>query len=232
MKKILKKGVCLLIAAVMLLSGMSALAARVTSNPVVFVIGDSTACVYSEASLQTGWAQVLYKYFNDPYMISDCAVGGASSRSFYNNYWANVKSQIKSGDYVLIQFGHNDCKGEDGANDENEDINPDAITSDRYANPDVDETVENSFKWYLKKYVDEIKAIGATPIFVTSVERRLHAYYNAENSRLYRWVTAMQDYAADNEVAIIDIWADTRAQIVADCPESTSYHPWYTTYTD
>jgi len=229
MKNLFKKGISMILVCLMLLSAVTAFAARLTENPMVFVIGDSTAASYGESeSTLSGWGQVLYNFFTDSYMVNDCAVSGASSRSFYNNYWNSIKAQIKKGDYVLIQFGHNDSKP-DGTDSEN--LDDAAATIGRYTDPAGDKDTEGSFKWYLNKYVTDIEEAGATPILVTSIERRGDAYKAAENSQLYAWVTAMKEFAAEENKAIINIWDDFRAKIVSDCPSSSTKHPWFTSYT-
>ncbi len=230
MKNLFKKALCFTLTLLMLASmlSISAGAARLTENPMVFVIGDSTAESQGEnEKTLTGWGQVLYNFFNDGYMINNCAVSGESSRSFYDKNWSNVKSQLTTGDYVLIQFGHNDIK-QDGADDEN--LENEQTTTGRYTDPAGDKDTEGSFKWYLNKYVTEITAAGATPILVTSIERRLDAYKAAESSQLYPYVEAMKDFADEEGVAIINIWDDFRTKIVTDYPDSSTPHPWFISY--
>ena len=84
----------------------------------VHTIGDSTMATYDETSDKRGWGQVLDQFFTENLNVNNRAKSGASSKSFYREaaYWTTVKQQIAAGDYVFIQFAHNDEKngGADG----------------------------------------------------------------------------------------------------------------------
>lgn len=181
------------------------------ATPTVFVIGDSTAAdygTYSENEI-AGWAQVLYNYMDDSYMVEDYAEPGASSKSFYNYKWATVLPKIEKGDYVLIQFGHNDDKvtssSEDGA--------ASVPDPNRYTSPTDSAETEGSYKWYLSKYVNEVRAKGAHPVFVTSIERRLKALDKISNpaitGALDGYITAMKELGGTLGVPVIDLHAES-----------------------
>ena len=79
----------------------------------IFIIGDSTAAQkdLSTGSPERGWGMALQDYFTDPIVVDNHAVNGRSSLSFYNEgRWAKVLEKLQPGDYVIIQFGHNDEK--------------------------------------------------------------------------------------------------------------------------
>lgn len=79
----------------------------------VFIAGDSTACDYEPAvAPRTGWGQVLNRFFDEEHVvIVNRAVSGRSSMSFINEgLLAKILADLKAGDYLLIQFGHNDAK--------------------------------------------------------------------------------------------------------------------------
>ena len=79
------------------------------------LIGDSTVCLYSSSYYpRMGWGQVFGNYFNTTYLaVNDKAASGRSSKSFYDEgLWTPVYNALKSGDYVFIQFGHNDEKSD------------------------------------------------------------------------------------------------------------------------
>ena len=100
----------LLFAALTLLL-MSSAPQKVTT---IFVVGDSTAAKkdLSKGSPERGWGMALGCYFDDAFIrVDDHALNGRSSKSFINEgHWDKVLSLIKPGDYVIIQFGHNDEK--------------------------------------------------------------------------------------------------------------------------
>ena len=79
----------------------------------IFIIGDSTAAQkdLSKGKLERGWGMALQCYFDDNIRVDNHAVNGRSSLSFFNEgRWAKVLEKMKPGDYVIIQFGHNDEK--------------------------------------------------------------------------------------------------------------------------
>jgi lysophospholipase L1-like esterase len=123
------------------------------SVPTLYVIGDSTASVYAKDLYpRTGWAQVLTSYFAPGCaVVSDKALSGRSSKSFYDEgSWTPVRNALRAGDYVFIQFGHNDEKSDDAA---------------RYTQP------ATTYTQYLTKYIDETQAEGATPLLLTPIQR-------------------------------------------------------------
>ncbi|MBQ2889144.1 MAG: hypothetical protein IJE41_01695, partial [Clostridia bacterium] len=226
MKKVFKKGIALFLSLLMLTSGIGAFAADTTaanaSTPHVFVIGDSTACSYGSDSERTGWGEALQNFLTDPKMVVNAASSGDSSHSFYDEEWNwnTVKARLKKGDYLLIQFGHNDS-AQSGTDDEGNTI----TDLSRYSNPELPsdvappaelstDTNAYSYKWYLKQYIEYANSVGAYPILVTSVERKGHAAYTDEtDSSLYKYVTAMEQLSEKEfpTVPVIDVWRGVRA---------------------
>lgn len=195
-----------------------------SATPTIFAIGDSTAAdyiTYSENEI-AGWAQVLYNYMDDSNMVKDYAEPGASSKSFYNYKWPAVIKKVEKGDYVLIQFGHNDEKT--GASSEDNGANV-TDPNNRYTSPTESVDTEGSYKWYLKKYADEVSAKEAIPVFVTSIERRLKAIDKIANpeitSTLDAYVKAMKDLGADIGVPVIDLYTES-VDLIADYEEEES----------
>jgi lysophospholipase L1-like esterase len=114
----------------------------------VFLIGDSTVQNYSSTVYpMMGWGQVLPEFFDsDMVSVHNRAIGGRSSRSFYEEgRWDNVKAELQSGDFVFIQFGHNDR---------------DSSKPERYTNT-------TDFKTYLQIYVDGCREKNAIPVLVS-----------------------------------------------------------------
>jgi len=119
----------------------------------VFTIGDSTmANKKPEVFPETGWGQVLGEFFDDEVEIHNHAMNGRSSKSFISeNRWQAVHDSLQPGDYLFIQFGHNDQKVEDPT---------------RFTKP------FGSYTKNLKKFVAESRAKGAIPVLFTSIVRR------------------------------------------------------------
>ena len=142
----------------------------------VHTIGDSTMATYSESTTVTrGWGQMFQQFFTDAVTVNNRAKSGASSKSFYEEaaYWESVKKQIQPGDYVLIQFAHNDEKNDGMDGDEGkayyESIGDQAKAD---ATDYRGTTASGTYKEYLRKYVEETRALGATPVLVGAICRK------------------------------------------------------------
>nr|WP_224772556.1 Ig-like domain-containing protein [Pelagicoccus enzymogenes] len=115
----------------------------------IYTIGDSTVANYSAGYYpQTGWGQVLGGFFDPEVEVKNRAIGGTSSRSFYNNHWATVRDELKEGDFVLIGFGINDRAADEERN-----------------------TTGEEFKEFLTLFAAETQAAGAIPVLVSTVRR-------------------------------------------------------------
>ena len=81
-----------------------------TRTPVIYMVGDSTMSYKPDpATPERGWGMLLPEYFNETIIIENHAMNGRSSRSFiYEGRWDSVMTSIKKGDYVILQFAHND----------------------------------------------------------------------------------------------------------------------------
>lgn len=143
------------------------------AKPVLYLIGDST--VRNRTAGQLGWGDALGGQF-DPARIEvvNRAIGGRSSRTFLTEgRWDAVLARLKPGDFVLMQFGHNDsgamnddrCRASLPGNGED----MQAIIRKTDQQP---ETVQ-SFGWYLRKFMADAKAKGATPIVASMMPRNI-----------------------------------------------------------
>jgi lysophospholipase L1-like esterase len=120
----------------------------------IYTIGDSTMANKPEPDKnpERGWGQVLGQFFDENVIIKNHAVNGRSTKSFKETgLWKPVLDSLKKGDYLLIQFGHNDGKETDPA---------------RYTNP------QTAYRYNLIQYVEEARAKGAIPILLSSIARR------------------------------------------------------------
>ncbi len=145
-------------------------------RPVLYIIGDSTVKNgdgKSSNQLQ-GWGSFMQDYFDSTKIdIQNHAIGGRSSRTFLTDgRWDKILASLQKGDYVIMQFGHNDGAALDdtarargtikGIGDDSTDIyNP--IRKQK-------ETVY-TYGWYLRKYVNDTKAKGALAIVCSPIPR-------------------------------------------------------------
>jgi len=156
--------------------GLNAMPANL-ALPTLWIIGDSTVrngAGNGAGNGQWGWGAPIEYYFDlGKINVINRALGGTSSRTFYNSNWPSVVANVKKGDFVMIQFGHNDKNGDltgmnanigslNGTGDETQ-----AVTG-RNGQPDTVHT----FGWYLKQYAEETKAKGATPIICSFIPRK------------------------------------------------------------
>lgn len=157
----------------------------------IYLAGDSTVSNYpTTLSPRSGWGQELAKRFDEKIMVINLAKRGRSSKSFINEGRLDrILTDIKKGDYLFIQFGHNDEKIKDPT---------------RYTNP------ATTYKSYLKQYIEGAREKGAIPILVTPVERmRFTAEGNAlETHGLYP--NAMKELGKDENVPVIDLAAKSK----------------------
>lgn len=147
----------------------------------VHTIGDSTMATYANNSPKIGWGQVLQQFFTNDVKIVNHALSGRSSKSFYQEKWSSVKSQIKEGDYVIIQFAHNDEKanGLDGDSLQ-------AYYNKNGINKEADlraTSPNDTYKEYLRKYINETREKGGQPILVSSICRK---YFSSDKKSIKR----------------------------------------------
>ena len=139
----------------------------------VHTIGDSTMSEYKPAATpKRGWGMYLQAFFNvDSVEVNNRGKSGASTRTFYEteNLWPSVKKQMRAGDYLIIQFAHNDekCKGEDVyvQNARLRAEGKDTLTDMRGTEPNT------TYKEYLRTYVREAREMGVKPILMSPICR-------------------------------------------------------------
>ena len=120
----------------------------------LFLAGDSTMAEKAPPpkNPERGWGEALSYFFKDSVVVDNRALNGRSSLSFRTEgHWDRLLGDLRAGDWVLIQFGHNDEKAEDPS---------------RYAAPQTD------YRANLTRFVEEARARGARPILATSIVRR------------------------------------------------------------
>jgi len=158
------------------------------------MIGDSTMAEYDSTRYPlTGWGMKLSLFFNDNVTINNFAKSGKSTKSFRDlGYWKTVQDSLQKGDYLIIQFGHNDEKEYD---------------TTRYT------VAGGSYNENLKRFIIEAKSKGAIPILATSTRRRKFD----ENDKLLdthgKYPDAMRDVAKEMNVPLIDLTKRTKPLI-------------------
>ncbi len=166
---------------------------RITIEPVtvptVFLAGDSTV-TDQRAEPAASWGQMLPALFQPDVAIANHAESGETLKSFVTELrFDKLLSQVKPGDWVLIQFGHNDQK---------------ADWPQTYADPAV------TYPAWLRTYIAEVQRRGGRPVLVTSPERR---NFDAGRIRhtLADYAEAMRNVAREEQVPLVDLQASTIA---------------------
>ena len=174
---------------------------------VIHTIGDSTMADYEENTTDVrGWGEMLSHFTTNNTIVTNYARGGRSTRSFYEEgLWDTVRDSIKEGDYLLIQFAHNDEK--DKGNE---------LTEGRGTAP------WSMYQQYLHLYINEARKKGATPILIAPICRRyfdtdnhltpkaLHNISGIASDTTLNYVKAMQNVAHELCVPFIDMTSRTR----------------------
>ena len=140
--------------------------------PTFYIVGDST--LRSDAPLR-GWGQEMAQFFNqDKINVVNRAIGGRSSRTFqYEGRWDKILSELKKGDFVIIQFGHNDVgKYDDPAAKDRPALHSEGDETAEVTRIDGKPETVHSFGWYMRKYGNDAKAKGATVIFCSMVPHK------------------------------------------------------------
>ena len=152
----------------------------------IFIAGDSTAANKAENKRpETGWGEQLQKRFDEKRVrVDNHAANGRSSKTFISEgRWQALIDKVKEGDYVLIQFGHNDQSKDKG---------------ERYTPPD-------DFRRNLERFVAEVRAKKATPVLLTPVMRRRFdkdgKFYDTHGE----YPDLTRRVAAEQRVALIDM---------------------------
>ncbi|MDR3652956.1 MAG: rhamnogalacturonan acetylesterase [Paludibacter sp.] len=193
----------------------------------VFTIGDSTMADYDTVKYsgdkeQRGWCQLFPELLTKDVILKNAARNGRSSKSFYYEVWKTLRNELKPGDYVFIQFGHNDEKNNGLDTNEN-----DTTTSARGTAP------WSEYQRFLSMYVKDVRERGAIPVLFTPVTRRyfkdghltqkaLHNLStNAADDSTLNYVAAMKHVAREFSVPLIDLTASTKRLVESYGPEKS-----------
>jgi lysophospholipase L1-like esterase len=151
----------------------------------IYLIGDSTISIKeTKAYPETGWGMPFAFFFDSNVVVDNRAKNGRSTRTFIaENRWQPVADSLQEGDYVLIQFGHNDESKE---------------KTDRYTTPE-------QFEINIRKFVAETKAKNANPVLITAVARRKFDKDNHIVDGHGVYTKIMRDLAKELSIPLIDL---------------------------
>ncbi|MDB5234345.1 MAG: family lipase [Hymenobacter sp.] len=176
---------------VLLLAGLAAFltaAFRPAAEPKtqIFLVGDSTMADKPDLTKpERGWGMEFGQYFDNSVVIRNTAVNGRSTKSYYREgRWTKVLQDLKPGDWVFIQFGHNDSKVEDSV---------------RSA------PAQTLYRQFLTRFVQEAKAKGANPVLLTPVGRRYFDDAGKRKDDHGEYPGVVREVAKTQKVPLIDL---------------------------
>jgi rhamnogalacturonan acetylesterase len=175
--------------------------------PTLFIIGDSTVKNGSGAGADGlwGWGDPIGEFFDKTKInVKNKALGGRSSRTYQSEgLWDKVLADLKPGDFVLMQFGHNDGGPLDkgraraslhGVGEETQEVVMETTGK---------KEVVHTYGWYMRKYIADAKAKGATPIVLSPVPRNMWKDGKVARSTDYgKWAA---DAAKAGDAAFVDL---------------------------
>lgn len=152
--------------------------------PTIFLLGDSTV-TDQPSEPGASWGQMLPRFLKPEIAVANHAESGETLKSFLSGLrLAKVLNQLREGDWVFLQFGHNDQKKQ-------------------WPQTYVD--AHTTYRAYLRTYIAEIRLRGATPVLVTSMQRRMYDDSGQIRNTHGDYPQAVREVAAEEDVALIDL---------------------------
>ncbi len=176
------------------------------AKPTLYLVGDSTMANKPLDLPERGWGMALPKFFTEGIAIDNHAMNGRSTKSFFDEgRWEKILGTLKAGDFVIVQFGHNDEKVED---------------------PKRGTDPATTFRDNLRRYIRETRAKGASPLLATPVARRKFT-----NGKLVpthgAYPDAVRAVAAEEKVPLLELEKATEKWLAAEGDEPTKkYFMW------
>ena len=194
----IKKGL-----AVWLLVALCAFALPEKKKITVFLAGDSTMSIKEKKAYpETGWGMPFAYFWDSTVTVVNRAKNGRSTKTFISEgLWKSITDEVKEGDYVFIQFGHNDESVE---------------KKERYATPDT-------FKMNLTRFISETRAKKAIPVLLTPVSRRKFDKEGHAVETHQQYSALVKEVAAETGVLFIDLDAKSRALYEQFGPENSKW---------
>lgn len=177
---------------VLVVGGLGFMAFTQNEKPVVYLVGDSTMSDKRISSYpETGWGMPFQYYLTDEVEVENHAQNGRSTRTFIEEgRWNAIKETLKAGDFVFIQFGHND----------------EVPTKSRYTPPE-------EFQEFLRQYISETRAHDAHPILLTPITRRQFDDNGKVKETHEQYSELMREVAASEDVPLIDMDRKSQAML-------------------
>jgi rhamnogalacturonan acetylesterase len=190
--------------------------------PTLFIVGDSTA--RNQADL--GWGDHFAHYFDTTRInIANRARAGRSSRTFINEgSWDKVLAEIKPGDFVLIQMGHNDGGDISGAKPRGS-LKGLGDETQQITLPNGQEELVHTYGWYIRHYIEDTRRKQATPILLSLTVRNIWTPGSDGKPHIERDVgydAEIQQIAKDQVVAYVDMATVEADRLEAIGPEKTA----------
>lgn len=188
---------------ILLILPFLALAFNEHKTPRVFLAGDSTMSQKKpQDAPETGWGMLFPEYFDTlAVKFENHAVNGRSTKSFRSlGHWDKMIARVRPGDYVFLQFGHNDSKTDDSV---------------RYA------PANSAYRENLTRFIGEIRAKGGQPVLLTPAVRRNFDKDGQFVDKHGDYPAAARAVAEAEKVPLIDLWAKSRALLEKLGPEDS-----------
>src|SRR5476651_600059 len=181
---------------VLLIAAFTQLPGHIT----VYMTGDSTMSIKAvKAYPETGWGMPFVNFFDSTVTVTNYAQNGRSTKTFISDkLWQKIADNVKPGDYVIIQFGHND-----------------EVPTKAAA------TTESQFKENLLLFVNQTRAKQATPILLTPTARRKFDSTGTVVGTHDVYAAIVRTVAAEQNVAMIDVDKESQALIQKYGPEDS-----------
>lgn len=207
---------------------------RIGDNPVLFLVGNSTmrtGTLGNGSNGQWGWGFYVHEYYDEEKItVENHALGGTSPRTFYTILWKPILEAVKKGDYVFLELGHNDNGPIDSIRARSSyrpegklEVREDSISI--YNKVTQQQETVYTFGGYMRRFIREIRAKGATPVLFTLTPR--NDYEPDDPKRIQRKL-------ADFTPAIFAIGKETNTPVIdlndISATKLEQYGPWKTNY--
>ena len=178
--------------------------------PTIFIAGDSTAANKSKpAHPERGWGQLFPEFVITPARVDNRALNGRSTKSFIDEkHWGKLASDLRAGDWVIIQFGHND---------------------EKLDKPKVGAPARGAYRDNLLRFIREVREKNAHPILATSVVRRRWDETGAKLVDTHgEYPVVVREVASEEKVPLLDLNEFTaRMEEEAGVEGSKKFHLWF-----